>query len=286
MHLDWRTRHKLKKIVHGVLIFAVLVSLVAPQATAMTHRRKQEAIHNKVEELFVGENDYSLNDPRAQLLITILKLLPESHWKPLRKVTIDHKVRTPRGLKDRDTIALNYAQIDSDEEFVAVFLHEIGHVVDLDVMVGESDENSEFVYLDGSPIPMDDPSINYYDISWLNTYTPRTAIMECVSEYAATNPFEDFSEGYIFYLLHGSSFKKQTDESKDLEQKYSFIRHEAFEGQEFSFGDLFYDNEEIYDATVLFYDLNAFIAMMEEEKSKKQTVSRMSSTKPPRYSKI
>ena len=287
MHLDWRTRHKLRKIVHAILIFSVFVSLFAPQSTAMSQDRKQQEITQKVDEVLEDSLTYDADDSRAQLLIRILKLIPENLWKPLKSVKVEEKVRTPRGLKDRDSIAMNYQQIDSDEEFVAVFIHELGHVVDLDVWTGSSRRNSRFSFLDGSPVPADDKSLEFYEISWFdsNTHASGVIALDAVSEYGFTNPFEDFAESFIFYLLHGGSFKLMTKQNEKLAKKYEFIRKEAFDGQEFSFGDFFYDNEEIYDTTILFYDLDAFIAMMEEEKAKKQTVSRTSSSRPPRYSR-
>lgn len=274
-----------RKAVNGLLIGGVLVSLFAPQSAVLASERKEAAVILKVDELLNDVEECSIEAERSQLLITILKLLPEEQWRPLKSISIGNKVRTPRGLKDQDSIAINYRNIDSNEEFVAVFLHEIGHVVDLDVLVGSSKEKSTFKYLDGSPVPADDPSIDFYSISWEDSFSQNSTadVLDSVSEYGFTNPFEDFAEGYIFYLLHGKSFKFLSKYNNALKQKYNFIKNVAFKGLEFSYGDLFYKNDEIYDTTILFYDLEAFVAMMKFEKSKKQTISRMSYSRPPRY---
>lgn len=287
MHWTYKGRQKLRKTVHAVLILAVLISLFAPLATAHEYQRKEEAINVKINDLIGQEDNYSLEDKRAQLLVKILKLMPQEHWAPLDNIKIEDKVRTPRGFKDQDSVVMNYGKIDSDEEFIAVFLHELGHVVDLDVFVGESDEPSNFVFLDRSPVPSDDPSVEFYQITWDNTRSPHDTAqhLDAVSEYGFTNPFEDYAEAYIFYLLHGKSFKLLTDKNESLKEKYIFLKNKTFNGMEFAFGDVFYDNEEIYDTTVLFFDLDAFITMMEAEKGKKQTISRSSSSKPPRYSR-
>lgn len=206
-------------------------------------------------------SDYYLDHCKA-LSYKALSVLPANHVEQVAGLTFFYKEGERRGF-GTDNRVLMRCQDMSDEEFVAVFVHEVGHIVDLGVMIGdESSEKSEFV--DGTlPIYENDESLDFYRISWESSDELLSTMEEVdfVSEYAMTNAFEDFGESYAFYVLQGDEFRKLAETNSTLKLKYVFLRDVVFEGKEFSVGEFeadFLDRE--YDTTVLPYRLNDLLA--------------------------
>ncbi len=142
-------------------------------------------------------------------------------------------------------------------------MHELGHIVDLGKMNSSGRaEESEF-YDGGQPIYEDDVSLEFYRISWASSTSMRADASELdfVSEYAATDVFEDFAESYAFYVLQGGEFGELAETNVALARKYQFIRDNVFAGVEFDLG--FVDLEIFqrpYDVTVLPYDYRQLIS--------------------------
>ncbi len=108
-----------------------------------------------------------------------------------------------------------------------------------------------------------DPSLDFYRISWSNEKTrgKEAVNFDFVSGYAMTDPFEDFAESYVYYVLHNADFKAKAQTSDALYQKYVFMKNTVFKGYEFATGE--YKPEELnrrpWDITVLSYDLAGFL---------------------------
>ncbi len=126
------------------------------------------------------------------------------------------------------SILMNTLAIDDHKEFWEVLTHEFGHIIDLWILVWNwPQKNSRFTEFGKERFYKDDPSIQYYEISWLNEDTRKanSSRMDFVSWYWMTNPFEDFAESINLYLNHYWVFKKMSDTSSSLDLKFKFMQN-------------------------------------------------------------
>ncbi len=131
-----------------------------------------------------------------------------------------------RWFAGHSTVQINTKEIDWYQEFLEVLTHEIGHIVDLWVLEGDSPEkHSDFTEFGEEVFSVDSPSIDYYSISWQseNTRSPGSSRLEFVGGYAMTNPFEDFAESVNMYLNHYWVFREMAQTNYELEQKFQFM---------------------------------------------------------------
>jgi len=201
---------------------------------------------------------------KKEEIITVLKKLPESHTESLKNLILDYNPDAHRGLGGKSMIILRAVNMDA-EEFFGVMIHEIGHNVDLGAL-SETDKVAESEFKDGEKaIYESDPSLGFYRISWANDQTRKKEMsnLDFVSGYAMTDPFEDFAESYVYYVLHNKDFKSKTQTSEAILKKYQFMKNEVFNGVEFDTGDYLTDslNDRPWDITVLPYNLGHFLGL-------------------------
>lgn len=178
------------------------------------------------------------------------------------KLVIHNDSSLRRGLSNGKYIKIRC--INDKSEYRSVLIHEIAHVVDISYLNGAGNDLSGFDDF-GVPVLADDPSVEFYNISWLSNsdHLPGVSKYDFVSEYAASDPFEDFAESFLMYYRHGEVFRylAYTQDNDRLKRKYEFIRDEVFGGREFnkgkqmSFGALYLLNFEyspVFDMTKLF----------------------------------
>ena len=190
-------------------------------------------------------------------LQTAVLALPREHTEVLQSLEVKNSLHVSRGLANSKKIILNTGNIDTDQELKAVFIHELGHIVDLGKFKGQHGHHSGFK--DGKKhILTDDPSLQFYRLSWTNAETRRadSSQYDFVSRYAMTDIFEDFAESYLFYRLHGAKFRAATTKSEILGKKYAFLRDQVFAGQQFQTDQYVQDYIPglIWDATLLGYE--------------------------------
>ncbi|MBU1017665.1 hypothetical protein KKA33_01410 [Patescibacteria group bacterium] len=200
---------------------------------------------------------------KKEEIVTVLKKLPEYHTESLKNLILDYNPDANRGLGGKSMIILRAVNMDA-EEFFGVMIHEIGHNVDLGAL-SEMNEDMESEFKDGkNPIYESDPSLGFYRISWENDQMRKKEMSnpDFVSGYAMTDPFEDFAESYVYYVLHNKDFKSKTQTSEALLKKYQFMKNEVFNGMEFDTGEYLTDqfNNRPWDITVLSYDLPKFLS--------------------------
>lgn len=108
----------------------------------------------------------------------------------------------------------------SEEEFLSVFIHELGHYFDIKQL-----EKQVFF----------DLSDNFYDINWSETKILRTGSdkIDFISGYAMSNKYEDFAESFTYYILYNNDFREKMRKSKKLEKKYNFFSNYIFRNDEF-----------------------------------------------------
>ena len=203
-----------------------------------------------------------LNAIKQNQIETALKKLPEHHAKSVKNIILDYSQLAHRGLGGNSMIILRAVNMGT-EEMVGVLIHEVAHNVDYADLIPD-EEIHKSVFRDGKMTLYEtDPSLDFYRISWLsNTQRKKTATnMDFVSGYAMSDPFEDFAESYVFYVLHNKDFKALAASSEALYAKYRFIKYEVFGGREFDTGDgRVKDNQRPWDITVLRYNINEFLS--------------------------
>lgn len=186
--------------------------------------------------------------------------LPASQRRQLARLTLQWKSDQQRGLGGGSSLTLKCNDL-SPMELTSVFVHEMGHIIDTGLMEGHSSAGVSNFKDYRLAIFKDDPSLGFYSISWKNTTTrwKHSSTLDFVTEYASSDPFEDFAESYNFYLLHGSQFKYAAQFNTRLMQKYIYMRDHMFGGREFVNNHIKLDaTKRAYDATVLPFSLANF----------------------------
>lgn len=157
----------------------------------------------------------------------------------------------PRAMANSRILKINRYAIDRPE-FMYVLQHEIGHIIDLGYFQSESFTQPSG-YKDGQiTIYEDDPSTDFYTISWNTDGSQKQNISETdfVGGYASSDMFEDFAESFLMYIKHGKEFRILAQENQVLAQKYAFIKHEVFNGKEFETGKkVVYSDTRAWDIT-------------------------------------
>ena len=194
-----------------------------------------------------------------------MEVLPAEHVEALNDLTLVFEEGVSRGQAGGDMMRLRCVDM-TESELVAVFIHEMGHVVDTGMLESEYYAEAADGFWDGrKPVYSDDLSVDYYGISWLSNieYGDEVSEHSFVSGYAGTDPFEDFAESYLMYVLHGESFKYMAQFDEDLAVKYEFMRNYIFDGVEYVGIDLNQADPygRVFDANLLEFDLEKFWSM-------------------------
>lgn len=197
-----------------------------------------------------------------KLVYQSLIVIPKYHADALTDLTLTLKNEGKRGLAGNGVMILRCNGV-SDSDLVAVFLHEMGHIVDGSYLIGNFDSGkSEFIDL-GNPVLNNDKSVEYYQLSWENNYKLKPAVIDndFCSDYGKTDPYEDFAECYIYYILHGEEFRKASEENVLLKAKYEFLKTNIFSGIEYSYDKNNVPYERILptDVVQLPYNYNSFL---------------------------
>jgi len=135
-------------------------------------------------------------------------------------VVIDTKRKDPRGQVSGNALILS-SKIVSESESIKVFVHELGHIIDIYYLPQHED---------GSDI-----SDDFYTISWqdYNVKKQEAKLSNFVSGYALSNKYEDFAESFTFYVFHNDEFIRRAKNDSVLAKKYRFFQENIFEGTEF-----------------------------------------------------
>jgi hypothetical protein len=144
----------------------------------------------------------------------------------LRTLTINNYTKNKRWYANAKLMVLNTYQMLSNKEFLQVLAHEMWHVIDLWVVVGTSRQiNPDYTEFGKAKFSVDDQSLVYYAISWLNEDTMRQRMTDTdfCSGYGASNPFEDFAECGQLYLYHRDVFSYLADSSPVLQRKFDYF---------------------------------------------------------------
>jgi len=180
------------------------------------------------------QEDQMQLETTKQIILDTFEMLPPKHIQSIKKIELKNQEHVSRGLANTKKITLHTKAMQTNDEIKAVLIHEIAHIVDLNTLTGNSPKKSNFLH-GSDAIKADDPSIKFYKISWESNTKKKKENNpgDFVSGYAATNPFEDFAESYLFYRMHGEKFRKTATTNSILQKKYDFLKKEIFQNQEF-----------------------------------------------------
>lgn len=154
----------------------------------------------------------------------VIKMIPAKCQSSLRNFYVKYDGMEGRGLGGKSTIILNGQM--NDKEFRALFIHELGHVIDLGCFSG-SPAGGRTRYMDGDEMMYgDDPSLDFYRISWLSSHAQRKEVKDedFVSGYASWDMFEDFAEAFAYYMLHRDEFVKRAENNSALAAKLAWFQ--------------------------------------------------------------
>lgn len=130
-------------------------------------------------------------------------------------------------------VIINAAMIESPGEFAYTLTHEIGHIVDLGVLEWTDDSyNDIFTEFGDYVFRVDDPSLEYYEFSWIDEHTRKkwAKRQDFCSLYSMTQVFEDFAECLLMYQDHNYYFKFLAKHNDVLRQKFMYFA-DLFDGK-------------------------------------------------------
>lgn len=173
---------------------------------------------------------------------SISEPLPCDLLASLQTVTVfeDETKRSPRALAGANIIKIR-RDVLSDSRLSDVLLHEMGHVIDLGGLTGTVGSLASAFHDGADVIYRDDTSVLFYQISWVSEKEKKEGVsdFDFVGGYAASDPFEDFAESFLYYIRHGNEFRLLADGNPALQEKYDFFKTYIFKGEEFESGNHF-----------------------------------------------
>jgi hypothetical protein len=193
-------------------------------------------------------------------------VLPKAHVDAVEYLTLSFDPTLRRGLAGGHTMILRCVNI-SDEELVAVTVHELGHIVDTGYLQGSIDGEKTTFDDRGKLVYSDDPSFQFYSISWEDSRSFTGSSTDVISGYSQELVFEEFAESYAAYILHGNLFHFYGARNEALNAKYQFLKDEVFEGKEYDLPEklprILESEQRDYDITRRDFDLELFWSLSE-----------------------
>lgn len=193
----------------------------------------------------------------------VFSILPRKHTTPLRTFIIKYDDISGRGLGGATTVILNArknGQPMREQEFVSVLIHELGHVVDLGHLSSTKKSQASNFRDQDAIIWADDKSVQYYKFSWSDDKNRQrnSEDHDFPSEYAHSDPFEDFAEMYNLYVTHGREARMYSRSSEVFLKKYNWMKYHIFDGYEFKTGsntNVARLTSRVWDSTLMPYNL-------------------------------
>ncbi len=213
----------------GICITAGSVPVPGVDATGMQpnlHEAASKTVvpKHKAAALLAVANQPDIKPAHRVLADQVLRNLPPFCRDNLKNFYVNYdKHPANRGLGGESTVIITGNV--PDKEFMALLIHECGHVTDLGGLRG-NDTRRPTNFFDGStPIYGNDPSVQFYQISWM---TPKIIIpglgdADFVSGYAMSDPFEDFAETFAYFALQRKEFARLATKNNVLKAKYDFM---------------------------------------------------------------
>ena len=224
---------QLRKIFQGFFIIYLLsfsLNIYAPIIEAKSTLKSKVESKTQSISLLPRKVKIDISEKYQSIIHEVLTKIPAYHISSLTKIIEDQDPEASRGLASFKSIYLGTNNIFDLEEFKRVFIHEIGHVVDLGALK-ETEKKQDSGFRDGINIIYEtDPSLIFYQLCWI-TETSRNQNcddLDFVSGYAQTDVFEDFAESYLLFLENNLSFQEMAKNSEIIKKKYDFLANVVF----------------------------------------------------------
>lgn len=153
-------------------------------------------------------------------------ILGKNILKSFGLTSVQKEKSTKRAWTRWNNVFVNTNTIVYEGEYVQLLWHEFGHILDLYSINGlSSKKDKNFTEFNKSVFPIDDPSIEFYKISWNGEKIRKSNAKteDFCSGYGMYDPFEDFAECNNLYLNHNAAFKLFVKTSPVLRNKYNFV---------------------------------------------------------------
>lgn len=193
-----------------------------------------------------------------------LHTLPTQCQNTLQNFYVKYEKQEHRGLAGKSVMILD-GTVQREDELRALFIHESGHNIDLGCLQGTA-SSGKSAFSDGDDaVYKDDPSVAYYSISWITSgvHKSNTRPEDFVSGYASYDIWEDFSEGFAYFMLHNDEFAKRAEDNAALAKKYAFFRDVLFGGTvpQVATGKTTFSGKVPWDITKLAYSWHPTLAI-------------------------
>jgi hypothetical protein len=170
-----------------------------------------------------------LPEPLRELFQQTLNEIPAACSDTLTNVYVQFDQPDQRAYSGKYSMVL-YGGFDLSDAVTrdmvrALLIHECGHIIDLGHLRGEGRGNAS-AFRDGREVlPTDDPSLGFYQISWIDDVTQRPGSRsdDFVSGYAATNPFEDWAETFAFVVTQPELAMQRSQENDAIALKVQWM---------------------------------------------------------------
>jgi hypothetical protein len=175
------------------------------------------------------------------LMVYLIKQIDE-RWtdhptlrSTLTKLVHQQSAQWRRGSAGHTHIRLNTQKMNKHQEYWNVLTHEAAHVLDLGSMKGSArQKNYEFTEFWRVQRPIDDPSLDFYAISWEseNVRKAEASFEDFVSGYGMHWVYEDFAETFNMYFNHHDLLVDLAENNEQIAKKYRYIS-QLFDGEYF-----------------------------------------------------
>lgn len=152
--------------------------------------------------------------------------LGENFLKSFNYLNLYQKSDKKRGYTRSNDVYINTLSIKFDDEFKQLLGHEFGHILDLfTIKWYNKKKDSSFTEFEEVIFPIDDPSIEYYKLSWEWEKIRKSDAKpeDFCSGYGMFDPFEDFAECHNLYLNHNYIFRFFAISNSIMKKKYNYM---------------------------------------------------------------
>lgn len=202
-----------------------------------------------------------ITDQHKRIADEVLRLFPATCQIALKNFYVRYDNPEHRGLGGKNTIILTGNV--PDDEFRALFIHELGHVFDLNQntgCLGGNPSSGESEFRDGNDqVYNDDPSLQFYRISWTDSKVQRKDAKpeDFASGYASWDAFEDFAEAFAMFILQNDAFRERARTNAAMAAKYAWFETYMFrQNPRFASGNFAWQGSVPWDITKLPYVWN------------------------------
>ncbi len=166
-----------------------------------------------------------IHEAQRPLAEAVLSLLDPACLEKLQTFSVLYDNPKHRGLAGRGVILVSGTV--PDQEFIGLLMHEgLGHFRDITCLTGD-EKSGASAFRDGEDVIYnDDPSVEFYKISWENDKTRKSTAVrrQFVTGYAyQADNFEDLAESVTYYMTQEHAFRVRAEKSSILAKKLAWL---------------------------------------------------------------